>query len=44
MGKAVQLSQPEDDDDDHRDVIALVTNTVVGIEDLPVIPGRSRTS
>ena len=32
------LRVPEDDGDDHRDVIDSVTNTIVGIENLPVIP------
>src|SRR4051812_5126124 len=35
---ALVLRVPADDDDDHRDVLASVTNSVVGIEDLPVIP------
>ena len=35
---ALVLRVPEDDDDDHRDVIDSVTKTVVAIEDLPVIP------
>jgi len=32
------LSVPEDDNDDYREVIESVTNTIAGIEDLPVIP------
>jgi len=35
---ALVLRVPEEDHDNHRDVIDSVTNTIVGIEDLPVIP------
>jgi len=41
---ALVLRVPEDDNDDHHDVIDAVTNTIAGIEQLPVIPRESKTS